>query len=71
MTRPRLSQSHPLRRVHFICQTLGIGGAEQVNRDMLEALQDRGIKVQAFVTFARFTEMLQEKRFLFTACRLY
>lgn len=62
MTRPRLSQSHPLRRVHFICQTLGIDGAEQVNRDMLEALQDRGIKVQAFVTFARFAEMLQEKK---------
>ena len=62
MTRPHSSQSPTLRRVHFICQTLGIGGAEQVNRDMLEALQDKGVKIQAFITFARFAQMLEEVR---------
>ncbi len=46
------------RQLTFICQTFGIGGAETVNRDLLMALQDSGVKVFAYVTFRPFQKML-------------
>jgi glycosyltransferase involved in cell wall biosynthesis len=50
-----------IRSLTFICQTLGIGGAETVNRDLLQAAQTEGkVAVTAYVTFEPFRKMLQQ-----------
>lgn len=56
-----MTQHRPtITHLTYINQTFGMGGAETVNRDLLLALQDHGVRIQAYTTYSPFAEMLAE-----------
>lgn len=48
-----------VKNITFINQTLGIGGAETVHRDLLTWFSKKGIKVNVYTTNRRFGRMLK------------
>lgn len=51
---------HDFSHLTYINQTFGMGGAETVNRDLLLALQEKNIAVQAYTTHQPFAQMLAD-----------
>lgn len=47
-----------VKKVVFINQTLGIGGAEQFAEDLLVGLEKKGIQIEAYVTHPTFKKQL-------------